>query len=181
MTMDAGAFDRSRIKALLAHAVEWLEGDWLLVGGALAAVWFRPERRTEDIDLVDFTDGNSGRLRLLELAEREGIPVEALNSAADYFVRRVPDWKEQVEPWLRGSRATLWRPTPTLFLLLKVHRLSEADLQDCLLLVDHCAVEGLAVDTARVGDEIAGLPAADTSDLAGRRADLMERLEAFKG
>ncbi len=145
----------------------------------MAALWFRPDRRTEDLDLVAFADDNSARLSLLDLAEHEGIPVEALNSAAGFFVQRVPDWREQVEVWRRGSRATLWRPTPTLFLLLKLSRLSEADLEDCLALLDHCSAEGLVVDTARVKSELEGLAPAAGEALAQRRAALAERLDAL--
>ena len=44
-------FDRSLVERVIAAAADRLEGDWLLVGGALAVMWLDSERATEDIDL----------------------------------------------------------------------------------------------------------------------------------
>ena len=50
--MSARALDVSIVVRLLEEAEARLEGEWLLVGGALAGVWFSPDRMTEDIDLI---------------------------------------------------------------------------------------------------------------------------------
>lgn len=52
--MDASAvprveLDRTRFERFLARAADALVDDWVLVGGAAAAVWFAPGRVTEDI------------------------------------------------------------------------------------------------------------------------------------
>lgn len=47
--MPTRALDSSSIERLLALAEARLEGEWLLVGGALASIWFSPARVTEDI------------------------------------------------------------------------------------------------------------------------------------
>jgi hypothetical protein len=58
-------------------------------GEKLREVWLESRRVTEDIDLVGTRPDS--RLRLMELAERLGLPIEAMNSAADFFVRRISD------------------------------------------------------------------------------------------
>ena len=46
------AFDRERIRKIVHEIGERLEGDWLLVGRALVALWLESERTTEDLDVV---------------------------------------------------------------------------------------------------------------------------------
>lgn len=165
-------FSRARIEALLVRAGERLEGEWLLIGGAAAAVWFSSARTTEDIDLVSLGGTQAERLALMELAADAGIPVEAVNSAGDFFVRRIPDWRDHLVVLHAGARATIYRPSATLFLLLKLSRLSAVDLEDCLALIDHARQTGEAIDVARVRGAIDALPATADAALAGRRATL---------
>ena len=68
------------------------------------------------------------------------------------------------------------RPNPTLFVLLKVRRLSEADLDDCLLLLRRAIERGWAVDAARIRGEIGALAPAPDADAAARRARLLGAL-----
>ena len=137
--------DRARIERFLTRAVATLEGEWVLIGGAAAAVWFSPGRTTEDIDLVGGEGTNAERLRLMEVADAEGLPVEAVNSAADFYVRRIKDWNREVVVLLQGT-ATIYRPTATLFLLLKINRLGEQDLDDCLALLEWCRTHDEPID-----------------------------------
>ncbi len=167
--------DRGQIAALLAAAADELTGDWLLVGGAAAAVWFAADRVTEDIDLVSLAGTQADRLALLELGERSGLAPEALNSAADYFVRRIPGWERELELHLRGRGAAIHRPSVTLFLLLKLGRLSEQDLADCEALLAFARAGGVGWDAERVRAAIDA--AAPTSDLALRqRRDRLREL-----
>ena len=143
--------DRARIAEVVTAVADELTGDFLLVGGALVALWLDPRRMSEDIDIIGFEGESRERFALMELAQRHGLPIEAVNSAADFFVFRIADWREQVEVLQAGARGRVFRPTPTLFLLLKVGRLSETDLDDCVSLLRH-AQEG--VDVARVLDAL---------------------------
>ncbi|MBE7447525.1 MAG: hypothetical protein HS111_01130 [Kofleriaceae bacterium] len=174
--MSLRALDRDRLLALLATASERLEGEWLVVGDAAAAAWFSTARVTEDIDLVPLDPCAGQRLALMELAAASGLPVEAVNSAADFFVRRVDGWRDELVPLLRGPRATIHRPSATLFLLLELERLSATDLADCVELLDHTRATGEVVDVTRVRDRLAALPAADDDALVARRAQLAARL-----
>ncbi len=168
----AGAprFGAAEVQRFLDVAGERLEGDWLLIGGALAAVWLGVERRTEDIDMVGLGGTAEERIALMDLALGHGWPVETVNSAADFFVRRVPGWRDELELLHRGPGARILRPSPTLFLLLKLSRLSEADLGDCLALLAR-----FAVDAPRVRAALDALPPGN-ADLAARRAELRSAL-----
>jgi hypothetical protein len=106
-------FDRSRIQALLQTAGDRLAGEWLVVGGAAAAAWFSPSRTTEDIDLISLAGTQEARLALMELAADAAIPIEAVNSAADFFVKRIAGWRDQLVELMRGSSAVIYRPSAT--------------------------------------------------------------------
>ena len=169
-------FDKARIAALLERAGAQLTGDWLLIGGAAAAAWFSAERTTEDVDLIGLAGTSAERLALMDLAVEAGIPIEAVNSAADFFVRRIDGWRAELVPLVRGPSATVYRPSPTLFLLLKLARLTATDLEDCLGLLAHCAVTGDAVDAARVAARLNALAPTEDKALAARRSTLRTAL-----
>jgi hypothetical protein len=164
--------DRVRIEALVEAVVERLDGEWLLIGGALVALWLEPRRVTEDVDIVGLRGTADERYDLLTLADDLGLPVEAVNSAADFFVRRIAGWKDEIEVWKRGSRSVVYRPTTTLFLLLKMRRLSEQDLLDCRAALDHAPAETRALDRARVAAAIDALDPSDDPDVTARRSTL---------
>ena len=171
--MTTPRFDRARIQAFVQLAGERLAGEWLLVGGGAAAAWFAPSRTTEDVDLIGLGFAQDERLALMELAASAQLPVEAVNSAADFFVRRIPGWRDMLVVLHRGARAIIYRPDATLFLLLKVGRLSEVDLDDCLALLDH----GDALDRARVVGAIDALPTTSDQAALDRRQRLRARLD----
>jgi hypothetical protein len=164
--------DRARIEAVVDAIAGRLTGEWLLLGGALVALWVQPRRVTEDIDVVGLDTEGRPRLALLQLAHDLGLPVEALNSAADFFVSRVEGWRDEVEPFRKGAAGTVLRPTPTLFVLLKVERLSETDLADCLAVIARAAEDGLRLDRERLIAAVDALPPRSDPAMLGRRASL---------
>jgi hypothetical protein len=166
------ALGRTQIDAFVRAVGDRLDGEWLLVGGGAAALWFRAERVTEDLDLFGLGATNRERADLLDLAVAESLPLEIVNTTADYFVRRIPDWREHLEVLYRGARSVVYRPDATLFLELKSRRLSESDLEDCLALLD----AGMVCDTARLLAALDGLPASSDQALVERRARLCARL-----
>lgn len=168
--------DRAQIQELVHQAADRLEGEWVLLGGSLACLWLSSPRSTRDIDLVSIRGSNQDRLSLMELAEELGLPIEAVNPAADFFLKRISDWRQQLELLLQGRRATIYRPNATLFLLLKLERLSESDLHDCLFLLDHVRSHNVSLDRDRVRRKLTELPAATSTDLQERRQRLEERL-----
>lgn len=166
--------DRQRIEAIVAAVAERLDGRWLLVGGSLVALELEPNRTTEDVDLVGMDGTQAERFALMDLAADLGLPIEAVNSAADFFVRRIDGWEAEIEVLRAGPRATVYRPTTTLFVLLKMGRLSERDLQDCELALRRAERENRPVDRARLAAAL--LAPQPTEDLAleARRERLRE-------
>ncbi len=173
--MTSRGLDEEMILRLLDAAERRLEGEWVLVGDALAAIWFSPARVTEDVDLVGLAGTNDERLALMQLAQEIGLPVEAVNSAADFFLRKIQGWRDHLEVLRQSSRLTIYRPSPTLFLLLKL-RLGEQDLDDSLGLLAFAQAHGLDVDRTRVIAAIDALTPSDDAALAQRRAQLRTAL-----
>ncbi|MBA3392889.1 MAG: hypothetical protein H0T89_09610 [Deltaproteobacteria bacterium] len=175
-------FDRARIQDLLELAADRLDGEWLVIGGSAAAAWFATDRTTEDVDMIGLAGTQAERFALMELASEAGLPIEAVNSAADFFVRKIPDWRDQLVVLLQ-RRATIYRPTATLFLLLKIERLTAIDLGDCLALIEHCRTSSVPSgelvdrDRDRVRTRIAQLPVSADADLTTRRAALLAALD----
>ena len=134
---------------------------------------------TEDVDIVAIEGTGADRLSLLGLASDLGLPIEALNSAADFFVHRIGDWRTQVEPFRQGRSARIFRPSPTLFLLLKIRRLSGQDLDDCLALLARVANDHWPLDIARVAAVLDGAPPAADSAVSERHARLRAALIAL--
>ena len=167
--------DRVRIERLLESAAETLTGDWVLVGGAAAAVWFAPSRTTEDIDLIGPHGTNADLLLLMEIAESHGLPVETINPAAGFYLRRVTGWDQELV-LLRQGRAHIYRPNATLFLLLKLGRLGEKDLDDCVALLAWSEANGEPIDRTRVTTALAILAATTDVALAERRQQLADAL-----
>jgi len=168
--------DRDRIQQVVHEIGERLEGDWLLIGGALVALWLEPGRTTEDLDVMGIRgSAEDPRHALLGLADELGLPIEALNSAADFFVQRIPGWEQEIEVLHAGSVGTIYRPSTTLFLLLKLRRLSDQDLSDCVHLVSKAESEGIPINVARVRAALDELAETDDAYLRARR----ERLRAL--
>ncbi len=172
-------FDRDRIEAVLQSIADNLEGDWLLIGGALVALWLEPRRTTEDLDLIAVSGSMEQRLGLMGFTETLDLPVEAVNSAADFFVHTISGWRSETELLLTGSRGRILRPTPTLFLLLKVRRLSEQDLNDCWALLSVVRAQGLTLDATRVTSALRVLPQASDEALNTRREELLGFLDGL--
>lgn len=166
------------MRSLVEQVGQRLDGEWLLIGGAAAASWFAPARTTEDVDLIGLGGTQAERFALMQFAADVGLPIEAVNSAADFFVRRVDGWRDQLVVLHRGPRATVFRPSSTLFVLLKVARLSQTDLEDCLGLIAHCKTNDEAIEHDRVTAALAALPATDDQMMQVRRRRLRDALAA---
>ncbi len=172
-------FDRDHTRTIVEAIADRLPGDWLLIGGGLVALWLDVDRTTEDLDIIGIAGCDDPRLRLLELADDLGLPIETLNSAADFFVRRVPGWDTEIELLhgaTKGAMGRVFRPTPTLFLLFKLGRLSDQDLADCQCLLDRVEQDQLPLDRDRVRAALKKLPPTEDTDLTDRRAQLLQRL-----
>lgn len=173
--------DHERLSDLLDAMLRDLEGDWLLVGGALTALWLADRRVTEDIDMVGLKGTQEERLRLMQFADRQGLPVETVNSAVDYHLRKIDGWRDALEVFRESDGIRIFRPNPTLFLLLKVNRLSEQDLADCMALLDRVEEDRLELDRDRVEGAVQSLSPPEGSGLERRARQLLKRLDSAAG
>ena len=114
----------------------------------------------------------------MEVADAEGLPIEVVNSAADFYVRRVPEWNREVVVLRQGASAKILRPTATMYMLFKLARLGEQDFDDCMALLAWCDDHDEVVDRARVKLALGSL--AETADqaLAERRQQLADALDS---
>jgi hypothetical protein len=139
------AIDAPLVSLLLARLTESLSGDWVLLGGAVLPLVGITHRVTYDIDLAGPPDAPQV-LELVELAAGMGLPPEAVNQAAAFFLHRIEGWSRHLIPVVSGARARVFRPDATLYVRLKIGRLSDADLADCLRYLEFAAAHGEPAD-----------------------------------
>lgn len=114
-------------------AGERLDGDWVILGGAVVPLLGGRYRVTLDIDVAGPDDaGAAATNELLRIALDLGLPVEAVNQSAAFFLRAVPDWRDRLHVLHVGSLARVLVPDVALFVQLKLGRLSQSDLEDCV-------------------------------------------------
>jgi len=142
------------------------------------SLWLDARRTTQVVDLIGIKGLPEERYKLMGLAQDLGLSIETVNSAADYFVRQIPGWQDEIVVFLEGEKGVVYRPTPTLFLLLKAKRLSPQDLEDCRAAVREAAEQQLEIDATRVADYIGALPPAANPDQERRREALLALLDS---
>jgi len=170
------AIDRETLLRFVALATERLPGDWVILGGTVLPLLGVEQRVTFDIDIAGpKSAGNRELLEVLAIADELGLAVEAINQSAAFFLHRVPGWQDNLVEVARGSAGRVMRPDATLFVLLKLGRLSESDLLDCLAMLRLAEAQNERPDRARLVAEIA-------SQRAGRdvSAGRLARLEALR-
>ena len=143
--------DRETLHRFLDLAGDRLAGDWVVMGGIVLPLLGIEHRVTYDIDIAGpDTAGNDQTYALMEIAESLGLPVETINQAGAFFLRRIAGWRKALMPLHRGKRATIHRPNVTLYLLLKIDRMTESDLADCLALLDFTRTRDESPDVQRI-------------------------------
>ena len=147
--------DPQLLKEFIRRAADRVEGDWVVIGGTVLPLLGVGDRATLDIDLIPVGEASqSDILDLMEIAEQMGLPVEAVNQAGAYFLKKIPDFKDHLILLHEGSRAQIFRPDPTLYIRTKVYRLSESDLEDCLAFLRFAGVSGEELDETELREEI---------------------------
>jgi len=170
--------DAKTLARFVALAGDRLQGEWVVIGGCVLPLLGVEHRITVDIDIAGPDDTDMGRmLVLMEIAEELGLPVETINQAGSHFLRQIEDWPEHLVEIHRGKTATLHVPDATLFLLLKLRRLSEADLLDCLEMLGLARRRQGVVDAERV--RTVARETLKTARAPGRRARIKKLLRAL--
>lgn len=117
----------------LNSLVDDLEGNWVIIGGSLLAVIHAASRSTMDIDLCSIDElTNEKRISLMKLAEKAGLNIEAINPAADFFLKQIPHWRNSIVLLQSGKKGNLYRPSLELYIDLKMSRSTVTDVQDCI-------------------------------------------------
>lgn len=147
------AIDASLLARFVRLATRRLSGDWVILGGAVLPLVGIPHRITYDIDIAG-PEGSDQSLEVLRIAESLGLPVEAVNQAGAFFLRRIEGWREHLIPVLERRRASVYRPNATLYVLTKIARLSESDLADCRKYLEYARAHGEPVDAGRLRSAI---------------------------
>ncbi len=146
------------------------------MGGSVLPLLGVEYRVTLDIDVAGPDDaGMDQALALMEIAEELGLPVEAINQAGAYFLRRIRGWERHLVEIHRGRGARILRPDATLFVLLKIDRLTESDLTDCVEMIRLARSGGERVDRRRVLGAIRRGLAGDVSVPKRRRLEALSR------
>jgi len=108
-------------------------------------------RMTADIDVAGPDDAAMDQVVvLLEIARDLGLPAESVNQAGAYFVRGIDGWRDALVVLHEGPSATMHVPNATLFVLTKMERLTEADLDDCVAMLRRARTRGEPCDRQRL-------------------------------
>ena len=85
------------MRNFVAVAADQLKGSWVIIGGSVLHLLNIAARQTEDIDLAGpLTSTQAESLKLMELAESLGLPVEAINQAGAFFLYKIPGWDRKL-------------------------------------------------------------------------------------
>ncbi len=132
------------------------------MGGAVLPLLGIEHRTTLDIDVAWTKDvGSDQMLVLMEIAEQLGLPVEAVNQSGAFFLHRIENWKDNLVVLRKGRQTTIFRPDVTLFVLLKIGRLTESDMTDCLEFLKYARKHGEHPDLPRLRRAIRDLESKD--------------------
>ncbi len=141
------AIEASTIQKLFRELDGKIRGDWVLLGGSLLPVLGAHYRVTYDIDLACVGEATqSDSLALFTAAEKVGLPIEAVNTAAAYFLHRIAGFQKSLLPLFEGKELRILRPDLSLYWRLKLARLSESDVQDCLAYLKSTQDTGGSID-----------------------------------
>ncbi len=168
--------DAPTLERFVRLAGERLRGEWLVLGGTVIPLLGGRHRATLDIDLAGPADAGQDQINvLLQLALDLGLPVEAINQAAGFFLRDIEGWHAERVLLHAGPTARLYTPSATLYLLTKIERLTESDLGDCLEMLRLARRDGVEPDTVRLHAAIGAAKSASSSPQRGRRLESLAR------
>lgn len=106
----------NQYELFLQNMLEQIDCDWVIIGGSLLALLKATNRSTTDIDICSLDElTNERRLHLMNIAQKSGLPIEAINPAADFFLRQISDWKKSLVFFKVGLKGSLYRPSLELY------------------------------------------------------------------
>ena len=127
------AISKELLDQFFELASEKLSGEWILLGGSVLPYLGRPIRATVDIDLATRSlRAGERQLELMEIVESMSLPIEVVNTSAEFFVRKIQGCEHNLVHLYSKGDFRVSRPNVNLFIQLKLPRLSESDLEDTL-------------------------------------------------
>jgi len=127
------------LERFIKLAGDRMDGDWIIIGGTVLPLLGLNFRVTVDIDFVPVKDSDHAQtIKIMEIADELGLPVETINQAGAFFLTKISEFQKHLILIKKGKTAKIFRPDVTLFLLLKMKRLTESDLSDCLAYLKYC-------------------------------------------
>ncbi|MEI6399611.1 MAG: hypothetical protein WCO71_12655, partial [Pseudomonadota bacterium] len=114
-------------------------------------------------------------LTLMEISQSLGLPIEAINQAGAFFLHKIQNWENKLILVHKEQKASIYRPNLELYLRLKIARLSESDLEDCLRYLDYTILHGEPIDPQSLM-RICGEPV-QSPELTARRAKLIAAIK----
>lgn len=135
--------DRKSFIELFDALKRELEGDWIIVGGALLHILGISPRETLDFDIVPVGEiTNRLQLLIMKIADDLGYPPETINFGAEYFVKKIDGWENELVLLEDTGTCRIYRPTKKFFRRLKEARGSETDLRDIQLYENNVSDDG---------------------------------------
>ncbi len=159
------------LQKLLMIAGGKLSGNWIIIGGTVLPIIGINYRVTMDIDLIAEKETQmTETLKLMDIAESLGLPVEAINQAGAHYLYKIKNFRKHLISVHKGKSAHIFRPDCYLFILLKINRLSESDLSDCLRYISYSRERNEKIDKNLILKSI-------NSYLSSANGDRKERLK----
>ncbi|MFN7905072.1 MAG: DUF6036 family nucleotidyltransferase [Pseudobdellovibrionaceae bacterium] len=169
------------LRQFVNMACERLTGDWVIIGGTVLPILGVNYRVTIDIDVAKGQKESPDQtLELMKIAEDLNLPIEAINQAGSFFLRKIKNWESNLV-LLKGTKSTkIFRPNATLFFQLKIARLTQNDLQDCLEMLKNLKKIKEPMDAELIIGKLFEEIKIEKSD-PERKIRLSQLLEAVKG
>ncbi len=144
------------MKKFMAQALKNLNGQWIIIGGTVLPMMGVDHRPTIDIDFInlEFSDSMEQTLKLMAIVESLDLPVETINQAGAYFLSKISNVNKHLVLLDKSKKCEVYRPDAYLFIKLKITRMSESDLLDCLEFMKRNKIE-VQAHKAAIKKEIA--------------------------
>ena len=169
--------DNSTLQSFFMACDARIAGKFVILGGSVMHLINYSDRVTLDIDVAAFNLENLNLLQaqLIGIADAIGLPFEAINQAASFFLYKVPDWNENLVMVFGGENCSFYRPNAFLYIQLKAARLSENDLEDCLRMIRFARKKQENIDLESLEKVLTGF------QKDKKNSDFQERMDRLKG
>ncbi|MBC7385828.1 MAG: hypothetical protein H7301_06670 [Cryobacterium sp.] len=140
--------EAAKVDALLEDLCQTVGGKWLLLGGSVGPLESGGNRALEELDLLSISHPKlsavDAQAELVIAATRIGLDPKTLNTSARFFLEGIKNWQNQILVSRRGPKGIIYKPSLTLFTVLKLKRGTELDMQDIEQAVKNEGVDAFA-------------------------------------